>query len=129
MSKPTPRLWKEEAINLFFQLLEDFKTSECNCDGAPDAPYACYFHRNENEIRRLLAKATDKKETAFFPPIQKSMRKIKLSAIQDEITVCPYCMNPIQVDPHAGCCGEVHSAKAYDLGDEIVLVDEVEVFI
>lgn len=48
----------EEVINLLDQLIEDFKSpSECGCDGAPDAMYACYFHRNEDEIRRLLAKA------------------------------------------------------------------------
>lgn len=52
---------------------------------------------------------------------------VKLNAYQvEKVTVCPYCMNTVQDDPHMGCCGEVHSDTAYDTGEEILLESEVE---
>ena len=45
-------------IMLFEVLLEDFDLNECGCDGAPDANFACYFHRNEPRIRAALRKCT-----------------------------------------------------------------------
>lgn len=35
-------------------VLEEWKPKECNCDGAVDAPYACYFHRIERKVRDAL---------------------------------------------------------------------------
>lgn len=58
------------------------------------------------------------------------LRQIKLSQVQDEVTVCPYCMDgPKAHGRDYGCCGEssAHFVKAYDLGDEFVLMDEVEI--
>jgi hypothetical protein len=54
-------------------------------------------------------------------------RLIKESEILDELTVCPYCMNP--AEGKSGCCGESsgHFTDAYDLGDEVVLAHEVDV--
>lgn len=46
-----------DMLNLLEQLLGDFDSpKECACDGSDDRPYACYFHRNEEEIRRLISK-------------------------------------------------------------------------
>lgn len=55
------------------------------------------------------------------------MRQITWAQVQDEITVCPYCMNPAR--NRIACCGEssAHFQTAYDLGDELVLAEEVEV--
>ena len=54
------------------------------------------------------------------------MKQIYESQVQDELTVCPYCMNP----PTRGqfsCCGENHFEPAIDTGDEIYLLSEVEI--
>lgn len=67
---------------------------------------------------------------SFPPPLHKTMPKIKLSQIQDEYLGCPYCMDgPKREYDHRGCCGEssAHFAQIYDLGDELVLADYVEV--
>lgn len=47
----------DEFVNLLHQLVENFAASECCCDGAPDAMFACFFHRNERKIKQLLAEA------------------------------------------------------------------------
>lgn len=56
------------------------------------------------------------------------MRYIPANQIQAEVTVCPYCMELVGSEVRS-CCGEnsAHFAKAYDLGDEYVLADEVAV--
>lgn len=41
-----------------------------------------------------------------------SLIQIKESDIVEYLTVCPYCMDPVQTDPHIGCCGEVHAEDA-----------------
>lgn len=58
-----------------------------------------------------------------------SLRQIRAADIQDELTVCPYCLAERNPYYHAGCCGEssLHFAKAYDLGDELVLESDVEI--
>lgn len=59
-----------------------------------------------------------------------TLRQIHDSDIKDELTVCPYCMDgPKAHGRDFGCCGEssAHFVKAYDLGDELVLADDVEV--
>lgn len=42
--------------------LEEFRPKECNCDGEYTQDgirgHACYFHRIEESIKRVLAKAT-----------------------------------------------------------------------
>lgn len=37
--------------------IDQFKDSECGCDGAPDGGGACYFHRIEDDLKRALKKA------------------------------------------------------------------------
>ncbi len=60
------------------------------------------------------------------------MIKIKLSDIEDELTVCPYCMEPRSME-YMGCCGEsrCHFEKAYQVKEELsnsyLLASEVEV--
>lgn len=31
-------------------------------------------------------------------------------------TVCPYCKKEVEIDPHRGCCGEIHH--------EVIVVDK-----
>lgn len=52
------------------------------------------------------------------------MREVRLTDIQDEILVCPYCMNDVSSDSF-GCCGEssAHFETAYVLNDDEVLLD------
>src|SRR5690242_14272930 len=45
------------------------------------------------------------------------------------VTVCPYCGDAVQTDPHYGCCGEVHSEEVYQTEDgETYQLDEVELY-
>lgn len=56
--------------------------------------------------------------------------KIKTSDIEDEITVCPYCMGEVSRHRFFGCCGETsaHFSKAYVMKDgDCLLENEVEV--
>lgn len=46
----------------------------------------------------------------------------------EEVTICPYCGSQIQIEPHMGCCGEVHSDTAILHQDEIYAVEEVELY-
>ena len=55
------------------------------------------------------------------------MSTILRSQIIDEITQCPYCGSEIETDPHRGCCGEVHSERAYLTETESYPVDETTV--
>lgn len=54
------------------------------------------------------------------------MKQIYESQVQDELTVCPYCMNP-PTRGQRSCCGENHFEEAIDTGDEIYLLSEVEI--
>lgn len=54
------------------------------------------------------------------------MKQIYESQVQDELTVCPYCMNP-PTRGQRSCCGEIHYEPAIDTGDEIYLLSEVEI--
>lgn len=54
------------------------------------------------------------------------MKQIYESQVQDELTVCPYCMNP-PTRGQRSCCGENHYEPAIDTGDEIYLLSEVEI--
>ena len=55
------------------------------------------------------------------------MSTILRSQIIDTITQCPYCGSEIATDPHRGCCGEVHSERAYLTETESYPVDETQV--
>jgi len=46
----------------------------------------------------------------------------------DEVNICPYCGDIVEIDPHMGCCGEVHAEPAYLFDGETYLVDEVELY-
>lgn len=46
-----------EMLDALEEVIEEFDPKECNCDGATDAPYACYFHRIERKVRAAIAKA------------------------------------------------------------------------
>lgn len=37
-----------------------------------------------------------------------------------KVTICPYCQSEVQIDPHMGCCGEVHAEVMYDDGEEYI---------
>ena len=53
---------------------------------------------------------------------------LKSSEIKEEISVCPYCMNDFPIDSWRGCCGEVHSERAYVTVDgECYLESEVTI--
>jgi len=45
--------------------------------------------------------------------------------IEEEITVCPYCMNDYR--GQLQCCGENHWAEAYIIDGECYLADEVTI--
>lgn len=57
-------------------------------------------------------------------------KRIKLNYYEVEtITVCPYCGDTVQTDPHMGCCGEVHSEEVYQHENgETYQIDEVELY-
>ena len=59
-----------------------------------------------------------------------NMRRIKLkrSMIQNEILVCPYCMDEKSQDD-TGCCHETsaHFETAYVTQDEIYLASQIEI--
>lgn len=45
------------------------------------------------------------------------------------VTVCPYCGDTVQIEPHMGCCGEVHSEEVYqDENGETYPIDEVQLY-
>ncbi len=47
----------------------------------------------------------------------------------EKVNVCPYCGNIVQIEPHMGCCGEVHSETVYLTEDgETYPLDEVELY-
>jgi hypothetical protein len=50
-----------DLLDALSQMVEDFKASECNCDGeyvdGGVVGSACYFHRNEEQIKAALKKA------------------------------------------------------------------------
>ena len=54
-------------------------------------------------------------------------QQIKLSQIETELLVCPYCMGEVTQDD-TGCCGEssAHFDIAYVTQDETILASEVE---
>ena len=45
---------------------------------------------------------------------------IKVYPIGD---VCPYCGSPVQIDPHMGCCGEVHHERGFETDDEEIILE------
>lgn len=51
----------EEWIREIKAVLDNFNSKECYCDGEYEdgrlVGHACYFHRNEEILRNLLAKA------------------------------------------------------------------------
>lgn len=55
--------------------------------------------------------------------------KLKQSMIQDEILVCPYCMDEVSHPETPGHCGEssAHFETAYVTQDETYLASEVEI--
>lgn len=56
------------------------------------------------------------------------MKQVKISDIEDELLVCPYCMTEVSIDD-LGCCGEssAHFETAYLIEDELYLKREIEV--
>ncbi len=58
------------------------------------------------------------------------MRRINEAQVIETLNVCPYCMNAVQIEPHMGCCGEVHAEKAYlvelEAGADLELLLESE---
>lgn len=47
-----PEMFKELS-----NVIDSFNPSDCGCDGAPDGSGACYFHKMEDSIRRVIKKA------------------------------------------------------------------------
>lgn len=55
-------------------------------------------------------------------------RIVNQNEIVKKFLACPYCGDEVQIDPHMGCCGEVHHTEALELTDgEIVFPYEVKV--
>lgn len=57
----------------------------------------------------------------------RNLKKLKVSQIETEILVCPYCMSEVSQNK-MGCCGEssAHFEMAYVAQDETFLESEVE---
>ncbi len=57
------------------------------------------------------------------------MKRFLKSEVDDEIEVCPYCMNP-PPRGRSGCCGEssAHFETAYDIKGELYLESEIELY-
>lgn len=53
-------LIRQELIRQLKAVLDDFRTKECSCDGEYEdgrlVGHACYFHRNEEELKRVIEK-------------------------------------------------------------------------
>lgn len=44
----------------------------------------------------------------------------------ESVVVCPYCMEPNQLDPPLCCCSEVHATEAWEQPNgEILLEDDL----
>lgn len=56
------------------------------------------------------------------------MKQVKISDIEDELYVCPYCMTEVSSDDR-GHCGEssAHFETAYLIEGELYLEHEIEV--